>query len=313
MRELIRNAWAGWLQYTGSGKYVVLLLGLLLWIGYLHWIGQSECGSEGRRLLQRYTAVTVLLAVCPLTAAVWMLYQTRFFDYVWIWSAVPVTGFIAMEVSERFTKLSEEQGKEAGRKLGGAVLCGLALLWLCGSMGEAKVSGMWTVADRRIAESPLGPQGIRETKWDDGIWMEGTELTASMQEWCVWAPAKELAHIREQNGGIRLLYGRNMWESALNGYSYDTYDEDIIALYEWMEELAMLPDEGVPLPELKKDVAMEHLRTAIARGVNGIVLPGTRAAVSDWVAEAASEYHLQMTLQERETMILCLLTESQLQ
>ena len=309
MQELIRNAWAGWLQYTGNGKYAVLLLGLLLWTGYLHCRGQAGDGTEGRSVLQRYTAVTVLLAVCPLTAAIWMLYQTRFYDYIWIWSAVPVTGFIAVEAAGWFVKLTEDKGKEAGRRLCGAVLCSLALLWLCGSMGESKVSGMWTAANRRIAESPLGTHGDWEKQ--DGIWREGSEWTASMQEWCVWAPAQELAHIREQNGSIRLLYGRNMWEGALNGYSYDTYDEDIISLYEWMEELAVPVDEGVALPEPEKDEAMQYLRMAIERGVNCIVLPGQQAAVSDWVAEAASEYQLQMTRQEQESMLLCLLTDSQ--
>ena len=90
MQELVRNAVNGWYRYTDSGKYPVLFLAALV----LLWFLSGKLVKEKRMLLVYATAVAAL-AVCPLTAVLLMIYQTKFYDYEWIWSAVPLLPVIA--------------------------------------------------------------------------------------------------------------------------------------------------------------------------------------------------------------------------
>ena len=62
-----------------------------------------------------------------------------------------------------------------------------------------------------------------------GLWQGG--------EACLWAPREVMEYARETDGRIKLIYGRNMWDVSLNGYAYDSYGKNIIALYEWMEQM----------------------------------------------------------------------------
>jgi len=309
MLEMIRNAAGGWVRYTEAGKYAVLLLGLLLWTGYQQYQKKGqEAASQQFSVQQKcfwwYTAVTTVFAICPLTAALWMGYQTRFYDYEWIWSAVPVTGFIAAAASGCYVALLNQPVAGHKWKTAGAVLCGLAVLWLCGSMGTERVQGMWTVSDVQKEQS-IQENGAMEAVRE--LIKVQEELTDEAEGLCVWAPADILAHIREQNAEIRLLYGRNMWENALNAYSYDTYDAEVIELYEWMEELTIVPEEGVPLPELDRQMADQKLKTALEYGVNCIVLPGIRADMADWVAQAALTGGRQCSLRTMEEAVICIL------
>lgn len=302
MKELIRDAANGWFRYTEAGKYAVLLLGLLLWLGYLKHLKKAEEGTQEQQNFWWYTAVSAALAIFPLSAAVWMGYQTRFYDYEWIWSAVPVTGFIAAAAAGLYAKKISDIGKNEKWKIPAMLLCGLAAVWLCGSMGTERVQGMWMQQNRYEA------QGTEE-KWAEDsaqVLLTGyREVSASSQKLCVWASSEVLMHIREQSGEICLLYGRNMWEDALNAYSYDMYDAEVIRLYEWMEELNVIPDEGVVLPEPDKEEAMQMLHTALSYGVNCMVFPGNRAMVAEWAAEAAMENGLQMIMHQAGESAIC--------
>ena len=53
-------------------------------------------------------------------------------------------------------------------------------------------------------------------------------------ELCLWAPREILAHAREFDGSVQLIYGRNMWDITLNGYTYDTYTDGLRDIYVWM-------------------------------------------------------------------------------
>ena len=53
----------------------------------------------------------------------------------------------------------------------------------------------------------------------------------------LWAPRPVLEAVRRQTGGIRLLYGRNMWEPAAAAYAYDTYPMEQQRLFDWMETI----------------------------------------------------------------------------
>lgn len=51
---------------------------------------------------------------------------------------------------------------------------------------------------------------------------------------CLFAPQEVMEYVRAIDGRIYLPYGRNMWDKALNAYSYETYGEAEEKLYAWM-------------------------------------------------------------------------------
>ena len=89
MNELLNNAWSGWLDYMGAGKLAGLafLLLLLLWLLHL--------GNRRQQFLCGYSLIFLAVCICPVTAGLLMLYQTKFYDYEWIWSLIPLTVLLA--------------------------------------------------------------------------------------------------------------------------------------------------------------------------------------------------------------------------
>ena len=235
MQVLIKNAVDGWYRYTSQGKYAVLFLGSLVVLWALQVAVNTagggkevnsfrESGTLKRRThLLIFASVMAGLAIFPLTAAVFMKYQTSFFDYEWIWSSVPVTLIIAWGITEIYLKCYRERWR--GKKGTAAAFAGilLAIVFLCGNMGQG-------VKNRLLTES--GEQKA-------AVIMDKLGENGNTQNISLWAPADILQYAREIDGNIKLLYGRNMWEKALNAYSFDTYDEQVCKLYEWMEQLAV--------------------------------------------------------------------------
>ena len=94
MGELLKNALLGWQAYITPGKLPVLLAVELLF-----------CWLTGRKLGQKalvcYTGAMACVCIFPVTAVLLMVYQTKFYDYQWIWSTVPltvVTAYGAVEI-----------------------------------------------------------------------------------------------------------------------------------------------------------------------------------------------------------------------
>lgn len=248
MQELLRNAWQGWRQYISDGKLAALLLAVLLW----YWFGRNRV-QEKQGALYRYTTLMTVFCICPVTAALLQVYQTRFYDYRWIWSLVPMTLLIGYGCTTFLAKYWEQWNynkQERGTTLMLTGICA-GVLVLCGSLGggtalESTGAGTQT---EELLETLLVKQ-------------EGNV--------CLWAPQEVMGRVRARNGNIRLIYGRNMWDEALSGYSYDTYSEEEIALYEWM---CLLEDEGQTEGELRENAA-ENASLAREKGVNTILLPG---------------------------------------
>ena len=108
MRELLRNAWLGWQNYTDDGKLAALLLAALLFL----WLRNKKVSQKG------FLSYAVLMTACcifPVTAVLLMLYQTKFYDYQWIWSLVPVTPVIAWGITEFLTEEAVVKGESAGK------------------------------------------------------------------------------------------------------------------------------------------------------------------------------------------------------
>jgi hypothetical protein len=247
MLGYLRDAWTGWLQFTDSGKLAALFAAAAAYL----LLAKKVKGAQ--KLLTLYASGAALLCVVPVTAMVLMLYQTRFYDYQWIWSIVPLTAVTALGG----TVLLTEQWKcGCGWKgvLHNAALAALlaGVLVLGGGLGEGSVDAAQVQQERAGAEAVLD------------------EVQAACgEDFCLWAPKEILEYVRAEYGTIRLLYGRNMWDEALNAYSYDTYPEEICELYLWMEGL---PREDGTLVEKS---AEECVREAAALGADCILLPET--------------------------------------
>ena len=223
MRELLRNAWMGWLAMSDRGKLGALLLLIFL----LAWLW--KLGTKKQKELIWFGAALAGLCILPLTAACLMLYQTRFYDYEWIWTIVPVTGILAcggVLLLERLEKSSCGKGKKLA-----IVGMGLAVLLLCGRLGNPREAVQDVGAGRREVAEVLEKL---EQSTDDPI--------------LLWAPKEVMEHARSLDANIMLLYGRNMWQEHLNAFSYDGYTQEHRDLYVWMQLAGAYQRLDVPVP-----------------------------------------------------------------
>lgn len=244
----ILNALADWQNYISVGKIPVLLIMALLYL----ILTKRNKGAVGRLIF--YGAIMTVLCIFPISAALLKVYQTKFYDYPWIFGLVPMTILIGFGFTCFWTDVRKEG--MGNRALGyNAILAvgAVVILILCGRLGNAPFE---TSTDSADAAGVL--QAV---------------LTNTQGDICLYAPAS----ILEQAGrtavadrNITLLYGRNMWDVALNAYSYDTYSEELEGLYVWMEGQDI--QTGDPEDEPQK-LPMEYLEQARELGANVVVLP----------------------------------------
>ncbi len=251
MTELIQNAWLGWQAYKESGRLIALFLLVLLVL----WLWKT--GQEGS--LRFYATVLAVLCICPVTAALLMQYQTRFYDYQWIWSYVPVTivtAWGAVLVADRIR--SAYRGRERYKAYGLFVLLAAVFL-LCGNFGNA--SGQWAEerADRDSAVQIL-------TAVTESI---ATSENPHSEALCILGPRNVISEARRLDGGIRTVYGRDMWDLHLGAYSYDVYDDGTQQLYEWMNAVETSAGDGEALASAL-EVPGDEIRKS---GANCLIVP----------------------------------------
>lgn len=260
MTAWISKAWQGWQNFTDDGKLAALFLAALLFL----WFGNRKIRKEHRTLVL-YATVAAVCCICPLTAAALMIYQTAFYDYQWIWSVVPLTVVTALAGTLFWSGIVEKYGKNtAGRwKCAGIAALLIAVLYLCGSMRKDVLQG-----DAEAAKSQKTAKVL-----------EVLEKNGNNTDIMLWAPAEIMEYARALEGNIRLPYGRNMWDEALNGYSYDTYGEKEQILYAWMTYVEET-GEGKAVFSLSKEDPQERtadgrecMKLAQELGVNCVLLP----------------------------------------
>ena len=276
MTELFRNAGLGWAGYKGGGKMAALLLAVLLF----WWFAEKE---KKRRALLLYTTVAAVCCIFPVTAALLMLYQTKFYDYEWIWSMVPVTAVTAYGFA-LFLAGRWEKAKGNWRRGLPVTLVTLMAVLLCGSLGGDGEARARTNAEKEEAYAVIE---MLSERW------RGEDI-------CLLAPERILEYAREADGRIRLVYGRNMWDPWLNAYAYDTYDQKVTDLCQWMVWAEQA--SGIWMPEDDReemlDTLEEQVQAAVDMGVNCLLLPsGIPADMSERIeaamgaqAQALGEY-----------------------
>ncbi|MCM1189480.1 MAG: hypothetical protein NC541_09305 [bacterium] len=239
MTDLLKNAWNGWHDFTDTGKLAALLLISLLFL----WIYYKRVEQKTFLI---YATVTSICCMIPVTAVWLMLYQTRFYDYEWIWSIVPVTAAVGYGATVFITDFLKELSGGDRKKAAAAVAGLLVMTLLCGGMGTSPWDSRCEREEEQYAKT-LIPQ-LREHMADRQI--------------SLWAPREILEYTREQDATIRLLYGRNMWDESLNAYVYGGYSQEYESLYDWMERT-----ESEPIS------APECAEILINTDVNCILLP----------------------------------------
>lgn len=229
MQEMIKNAGIGWKDYTTEGKLAAFFLAALLFLWIVNGKNKGS-GEDGKHkvtdTLVLFASFLAILCICPWTAAVLMYYQTRFYDYQWIWNMVPMTIVIALAATKLIMKVGKSRGKRISTTL---LVC--VILFLAGSMGEQNKDGMLKAESCEKTEALL----------------QVMKATEQEQEITLWAPQEIMASVRLLDATVKLPYGRNMWDPALNAYSFDCYGEQEQCLYQWMSWMEM--GEGSVLSE----------------------------------------------------------------
>lgn len=218
MTDLLKNAWNGWHGFTDTGKLAALLLISLLFL----WIYYKRIEQKTFLI---YATVTAGCCMIPVTAVCLMLYQTRFYDYEWIWSIVPVIAAVGYAATVFIADFLKELSGGDRKKAAVAVAGLLTVTLFCGGMGTSPWDSRCEREEEQHAKM-LIPQ-LRERMGDRQI--------------SLWAPREILEYAREQDAGIRLLYGRNMWDESLNAYAYGEYSQEYRSLYDWMEDAEKEP------------------------------------------------------------------------
>lgn len=290
MWEILRNAWSGWLAFTDGGKLAVLFAALA---GYL-LLGKKRRGPQRR--LAVYGSIAAFLCIFPVTAALLMLYQTAFYDYPWIWSMVPFTAVIALGGTVFLTD-SLRQGvgwRSILHNVALTLLCA-GVLVLCGGLGESSLDVESLPGGGSPDVGGTEAVGERQNREDAAAILEELCARCGEGDICLWAPREILEYARSENGQIRLLYGRNMWDVSLDAYSYDVYSEQQQDLYRWMEQLT---DDAAGTGAAE---GREYVRKAFSMGADCILLPmeiqGWNPAETEWEkenveAEELGQYYL---------------------
>lgn len=287
--SVLARAWEGWEQFAGAGKFVVLLVAVLLYL----LIGEKKRGPQGRLVF--YGAVMTAVCICPVTAMILMKYQTAFYDYQWIWSVVPMTALIAYGVTVFFTGYLRT-GEGYRNVLYNVFLTALTAgaILLCGGVsGNAETSGasaFGTAGSDMAVSGAAGSDAGAQRAEAAEILSFVRSCLGTEEDICLCAPAEIVEYAGVQENPVKLLYGRNMWDAALNAYSYDVYPEEMRELYRFMEKVSggedILPEEGIA-----------NVQKAFEMGANCVLLPGqiagwTPASTAETEVVEIGEYYL---------------------
>lgn len=244
MTELLHNAWRGWQYFITDGKLAALLGASLIFL----WLSYKRISQK---TLLIYTTIIAVCCVIPVTAAGLMLYQTKFYDYQWIWSLVPMTAVIAYGAVVLLMEYWHDLKLSEWKK--GVPVLALLLTVLALSSGLGK-----PVFDEEDSKQEAGRAEAEYV-------LTHSQAEMKKRDICLWAPKEIMEYARETDAAIQLLYGRNMWDEWLDAYAYDIYQEEIRALYLWMEEAAASGEAA----DIKS-----HVERALKAGADCILLPG---------------------------------------
>jgi hypothetical protein len=270
MREflnVLQNVQNGYSEFITDYKYLALII-CVLFYEFCRW--RQEKNQKARKFLM-YTCIMVVALHVPVTALLFLKYQTGFYGYTNIWNYVPLTAILAWGIvilifrelpgnAQWKEKISDKKIR-AWRLLG--MVAAVAILFVAGNQGKMLcVSG--------------DEENIKQKAEEILQYMEENER---LKDCMIWGAKDIMQYMRAHNGEVVLYYGRDMWDGAAGAYDYEGYEEDEIACYEWMElvssphNLFLLEINQAP-EHVHEALATElYIKNAVKDGVTTIILP----------------------------------------
>jgi len=259
MKEALLLAVEGFQKWMGEYRLLAPAMGILLYALF-----SGKWGKENReRDFVIYAGGMMVVLLCPLTAVLFLSYQTRFYDYAWVWSLVPLTGFVAWGIVNIVYKEAE-----TFRKRG--FLIAAVLLILCGNQGVF------------FRTTPL-ETGVQESA---ELILQHIEENLEPEDQVIWGPAPIMQYLRAHNGQVELFYGKDMWDGKSGAYDYEAYSQQETECYQWMESVSAphnlyLMETNQTNELIQLSLANDgYLQEAVDRGVNLIIFPDQ---ITPWV------------------------------
>ena len=266
---------SGFAQWMAAYKYLPVVIGILIY-GYFF---RERYKNRIQREFWLYGLISMTLFMIPVTGWFFLIYQTRFYDYGWGWSMVPLTGILAAGVVELVFEHLKPGVMIAGeglkeKRVAPARLCALlaaaAVFFMLGNQGRLQ----------QVSEEEL--QVGQESK----ELLQYMEEQGLLQDTVLWGPKDILQYLRSHSGEATLFYGRDMWDAKSGAYDYDIYDEAEIGCYNWIEmvsselNLYLLEVQQAPEEVHEALATEEFLQEAVTRGADMIILP---TDITPWV------------------------------
>lgn len=268
LRETFALTISGFESFIAEYKYLALVIGIVFY-SLIQWKKYRKTSAQQMHL---FCVCMIVAIIFPLTGVMLQLYLTRFYDYPWIWSCVPLTAVIAWGIitiifEEIPNVLRKEEKDPTKKRLRICKICGLcaatAILFMCGNQGRLRMPDEQFLQDSETAEEIL----------------EYLEAEVLSEEHVIWGKAGVMQFLRSHSGEVLLFYGRDMWDAKAGAYDYEDYIREETSCYEWMEtvssphNLYLLEVEQAPEEVLVAISTEKYVKMACDRDVDIIILP----------------------------------------
>lgn len=243
---------SGYQQYTWGGQYLGLFFVILLFL----WLTGKNKMAQKEKYLLHYGAGMTALILFPPTAWILTKYQTPFYAYSHLFLLLPMTVVLAWgltEVWEHAMAYTEKQAESRKFVVKHKKLCECAAALACALL--LMLSGTVAFAARPTAKTEGSMKIPRETQEVLHILEE-----AGPEDELLLAPDEILEYARSYSGKFRLLYGRNMWNGALNAYTYDTYSDTLQEIHGWLNSLQDVTGTSATGGNMNAEEALQAIR-----------------------------------------------------
>ncbi|MCR5255675.1 MAG: hypothetical protein K6D96_07045 [Acetatifactor sp.] len=281
MSELMMSALREMAKYNGRSKF----LGLFLISLFIIFVFLRE-----KKSFQIYGLIMFLALICPVTGALLWKYQTRFFDYLNLLYLMPVSVITAYGAVKIYDLINEKIQKRYMFYIFFALV-----VYISGNFGLES-----------ITELDRSEEDLSRAK----VLLEAVSEEAQGQRVIIWGPEFLMENVRILSENIYPVYGRDMFEESIKAYTYDTYDEDVIFLYEAMSALENKADatevESNPSTEGKAlisgnyadksadEILNKALDIAEKNGVYAILIPAGADEAAEVIEKRTGESGMEI-------------------
>jgi len=172
--NLALNGFAEWMT---AYKYLAPVVGLMLY-GYMC---RERYRSRNQRAFWGYGVTVITLLMVPVTGMCFLIYQTRFYDYGWVWSMAPLAAILAGGVVELVFEQLPTETMIGGERMNGKRL---AFIRLCGLL--AAVAVLFMLGNQgRLQQASAEELQVRDSSEEILQYMEEQAL---LQDTILWGP-----------------------------------------------------------------------------------------------------------------------------